>query len=119
VVAIHDGARPLAPADLFRTVIAVAAERGGAIPGRRLPAPTGNAAASGPLYTVQTPQAFRARPLLHAYERAARDGFVGTDTAACLERYEALEIAIVPGTPYNLKITFADDLTTAHHLTKT
>src|SRR6266511_836084 len=37
------------------------------------------------LVSIQTPQAFRAAPLLDAYEAAARDGFAGTDTAACIE----------------------------------
>ena len=41
----------------------------------------------GRLGTVQTPQAFRAGPLLAAYDAAARDGFEGTDTAACFVRY--------------------------------
>ncbi len=39
------------------------------------------------LVAVQTPQAFGARALLSAYDAAAADGFTGTDTAACLERY--------------------------------
>src|SRR6266511_2763753 len=68
------------------------------------------------LVSIQTPQAFRAAPLLDAYEAAARDGFAGTDTAACIERYTDLEVAVVPGEPGNLKITFADDLLIAERL---
>src|SRR6266511_3534577 len=68
------------------------------------------------LVSIQTPQAFRAAPLLDAYEAAARDGFAGTDTAACIERYTDLEVAVVPGEPGNLKITFADDLLMAERL---
>ncbi len=68
------------------------------------------------LVSIQTPQAFRAAPLLDAYEAAARDGFAGTDTAACVERYTDLEVAVVPGELGNLKITFADDLLIAERL---
>jgi 2-C-methyl-D-erythritol 4-phosphate cytidylyltransferase len=65
---------------------------------------------------VQTPQAFRARELLAAYRQAAVDGFVGTDTAACLERYTDLAVVGVPSSPTNLKITFPEDVTLAEAL---
>jgi 2-C-methyl-D-erythritol 4-phosphate cytidylyltransferase len=112
VVAIHDGARPLAGAGLFATVLATAADRGGAVPTVPVPRLTGadgRATAAG-LVAVQTPQAFRAGPLLASYDAARRDGFRGTDTAACLARYTDLAIVAVPGEPANLKVTFAEDL---------
>jgi 2-C-methyl-D-erythritol 4-phosphate cytidylyltransferase len=65
---------------------------------------------------VQTPQAFRAAPLLEAYRAAERDGFRGTDTAACLERYTSLGIAPVPGSPWNIKVTFPGDIALAEEL---
>jgi 2-C-methyl-D-erythritol 4-phosphate cytidylyltransferase len=65
---------------------------------------------------VQTPQAFRALPLLIAYERAERDGFVGTDTASCVERYTDLAVHCVPGSAENIKITFREDLLLAEQL---
>ncbi len=65
---------------------------------------------------MQTPQAFRAPELLVAYRRAAEDGFEGTDTAACLERYADLSIAAVPSSPLNLKITFPEDVALADRL---
>jgi 2-C-methyl-D-erythritol 4-phosphate cytidylyltransferase len=118
VVAIHDGARPLAGRDLFTATIAAARERGGAIPVVRL---TGLLALDGhplppELDGVQTPQAFRAPELLAAYSRSAADGFDGTDTAACLARYTDLPVAAVPSTPRNLKITFPEDLELALRL---
>ena len=101
VVAIHDGARPLAGAELLAAVLGAAREHGGAIPTVPLPpvvgAPAGLAGAE--LHGVQTPQAFRAAVLLEAYRRADNDGFDGTDTAACLERYTQVEVVAVPGTP--------------------
>jgi 2-C-methyl-D-erythritol 4-phosphate cytidylyltransferase len=119
VVAIHDGARPLAGPGLFAATLAAAREHGGAIPVVRLDGlATGTGAAvAGPLVGVQTPQAFRAPDLLAAYTRAGADSFEGTDTAACLERYApGLVIAAVPSTPVNLKITFPEDVGLAERL---
>lgn len=130
VVAIHDGARPLAPRALFEAVITTARESGGAVPVVPLPGllprdadhplPTG-ASGLGELVGVQTPQAFRAGPLWSAY-RAARDAdFEGTDTAACLERYAAGEVVIraVDGAAMNLKVTYREDLATVEALGET
>lgn len=118
VVAIHDGARPLAGVPLWAATIAAAREHGGAIPVVPLAQllTTDLAPAPGPLVGVQTPQAFRATDLLAAYRRAEADGFDGTDTAACLERYADLAIAAVPSTPLNLKITFPEDVALAGRL---
>jgi 2-C-methyl-D-erythritol 4-phosphate cytidylyltransferase len=118
VVAIHDGARPLASAALFRTTLDVAALHGAAVPAVAV---TGlveldGSPRSGDLVGVQTPQAFRAPDLLAAYTRAAVDGFVGTDTAACLERYAEVEIRAVQGEAANLKVTFPEDLALATEL---
>jgi 2-C-methyl-D-erythritol 4-phosphate cytidylyltransferase len=122
-VLLHDAARPLASRELSERVLAAALACGAAVPGvpvddvlavdaagRLVP---GNGER---LVSIQTPQAFRAAPLLDAYEAAARDGFAGTDTAASIERYTDLEVAVVPGEPGNLKITFADDLLVAERL---
>jgi 2-C-methyl-D-erythritol 4-phosphate cytidylyltransferase len=121
VVVIHDGARALSTATLFEQVIAVARESGGAVPAVRLsgllPRDPAAQLPSGELVGVQTPQAFRAEPLLAAYRAARRDGFDSTDTAACLERYRP-DVAIlpVPAGPATLKITFAEDLDAASRL---
>lgn len=121
VVAIHDGARPLAPLSLWESTIAAARAHGGAIP----LAPTSHLVttavtrASSALGAVQTPQAFRAADLLAAHEAAASDGFEGTDTAASLTRYAAVRIAAVPSTALNLKITFSEDVALAEELLRT
>ena len=118
VVAIHDGARPLAGQALFAATIAAAREHGGAIPCFRL---SGLLALDGrelppELDGVQTPQAFRAAELLAAYARAEADGFDATDTAGCWTRYTDLPVAAVPSSPANLKITFPEDLELALRL---
>jgi 2-C-methyl-D-erythritol 4-phosphate cytidylyltransferase len=118
VVAIHDGARPLAGRDLLAATLAAARERGGAIPVVRLPGLLARDGRALPpeLDGVQTPQAFRAGDLLAAYTAAAAEGFEGTDTAACWARFCDLPVAAVPSGPGNLKITFPEDLDLALRL---
>jgi 2-C-methyl-D-erythritol 4-phosphate cytidylyltransferase len=117
VVAIHDGARPFMTTDLLESVLAAARRAGGAIPGLRpeealyrVDGRTAHVISRETLRRVQTPQAFRARPLLDAYRRAAEAGFEGVDTAETVERFSDLEIAVVPGDPRNIKVTFVEDL---------
>lgn len=114
VVAIHDGARPLASPQLFDLTIAVAEKVGGAIPAVPV---TGlltrdTLTPREGLVGVQTPQAFQAAPLLAAYATAEAEGFDGTDTAATLAHTGALTIAAVPSSPLNLKVTFPEDVAT-------
>jgi 2-C-methyl-D-erythritol 4-phosphate cytidylyltransferase len=117
VVLVHDAARPLTPVRVVQEVLARAVETGGAIPALPLEDVAGVDADGrlappdrSHLIRVQTPQAFRSARLLAAYEAAAADGFAGTDTASCVERYEGLPVHVVAGDPRNLKVTYADDL---------
>lgn len=114
LVAVHDAARPRAGVALFAEVLAAARAAGGALPALDLCdlVSRDGSPLVDRLVGVQTPQAFRADPLLAAYRLAEADGFTGTDTAACLERYAAgsVRVAAVPGHPDNRKITFAADL---------
>jgi 2-C-methyl-D-erythritol 4-phosphate cytidylyltransferase len=124
VVLLHDAARPLAGRPLVAAVLAAARESGGAVPGLwrddlATAAPDGAGLAGpgpGALVAVQTPQGFRAAPLLAAYEEAARCGFTGTDTASCMQRFAPeLPVRWVPGDERNFKITYAHDLVVAEH----
>jgi 2-C-methyl-D-erythritol 4-phosphate cytidylyltransferase len=120
VVLVHDAARPLAPVRIVEEVLATAIREGSAIPALPCEDVVGvdshgrmsHAGRSG-MVRVQTPQAFRSGPLLAAYQAAASDGFTGTDTASCVERYEGLPVQVVSGDPRNIKVTYADDLFTA------
>jgi len=119
VVAIHDTARPLAEADLFEAVVRTAHEHGGALPvrpQRSLVPREAGVPRNGEVVGVQTPQAFRAGPLLAAYRQADRDGFTGTDTAASVEQYTDLEIHCVDSPATNIKITFPEDVALAERL---
>ena len=122
VVAIHDAARPLAGPDLYRSAITLARHHGGALPALPLhgvTGPTGSAPAparDGALVRVQTPQAFRARELWQAYQRAEVDGFTGTDTSSCVEHYTDLEVRTFAGSAENLKVTYPRDVVVADRL---
>jgi 2-C-methyl-D-erythritol 4-phosphate cytidylyltransferase len=123
VVVIHDAARPLAGREMFVTALAVARQFGGAIPALTIPdvvrqGPGGveSTRSRGRLVRVQTPQAFRAQPLLHAYRAAAAQGFEGTDTSSCIEKYTDEQVHTFPGDEANFKVTYAHDVAVAGHL---
>lgn len=125
VVAVHDGARPLAGPALWRRVLAQARSTGGAVPGLPvpglLPVDTGGGPEHDPLrlqglHGMQTPQAFRAPGLLAAFDAARAIGQEGTDTAATVQEHGRLTVQLVPGSPRNLKLTYPHDLVLAEHL---
>ena len=117
IVLIHDGARPLATPELFTAIAENAAQHGGAIPTIALDSHEMDMVREETVARVQTPQGFRAKPLLEAYENAAADGFTGTDTAACMEKYfPDVKIFAVPGDVLNFKITYPQDLAIAELL---
>jgi 2-C-methyl-D-erythritol 4-phosphate cytidylyltransferase len=58
---------------------------------------------------AQTPQGFRYHVLKKAFDEAAADGFVGTDEASLVER-SGHEVAVVMGSPRNIKITSPGDM---------
>jgi 2-C-methyl-D-erythritol 4-phosphate cytidylyltransferase len=123
VVLIHDAARPLAGPAMFKTALSVAREFGGAIPTLTIPDVVQQgpgsvvvAGGTGRLVRVQTPQAFRALPLLNAYRAATVDGFEGTDTSSCVEKYADLEVRTFAGDEGNLKVTYAGDVAVAGRL---
>ena len=123
MIAIHDGARPFMTFDLLKACIEAATRFGGAVPGMPPEAPLyrmeGGAAVplSGEaLIRVQTPQVFKARPLLDAYRASVEAGFEGVDTAETMEKFSTVEVAIVPGDERNMKVTFVEDLFLAEEL---
>jgi 2-C-methyl-D-erythritol 4-phosphate cytidylyltransferase len=121
VVLVHDAVRPLIdPATIERTIDAVA-KHGAAIVG--VPAVDTikqvDRTADGAIITAtiprelivlaQTPQGARAGLMRRAFMEAEADGFAGTDEASLLER-AGIEVAVVPGSPKNFKITQPGDI---------
>lgn len=116
VVLVHDGARPLATADLFTTVLA------GLGPGVDAVVPaipvtdtvrsrTNGLVDRSDLVVVQTPQAFTAAALRAAHAR----GDDGTDDASLVEA-DGGSVLLVSGSPTNLKLTYPTDLLLAEAL---
>jgi len=121
VVLVHDAVRPLIDAATIERTIDAVLEHGAAIVG--LPAVDTikqvERTAHGALITstiprefivqAQTPQGFRFGLLQSAFAEAMADGFVGTDEASIMER-AGHPVAVVYGSPVNLKITQPGDL---------
>ena len=117
LVLIHDGARPLATPQIFSAIAAGAKQYGGAIPTIALDPHEMDTARTETIARVQTPQGFKAQQLLQAYEKAAGSGFIGTDTAACIEEFfPDVNTVAVPGDIFNIKITYPQDLAIAELL---
>ncbi|QBS37050.1 2-C-methyl-D-erythritol 2,4-cyclodiphosphate synthase [Thermaerobacter sp. FW80] len=67
------------------------------------------------LRAVQTPQGFDFQRLWAAHQQARRHGWRGfTDDASLLERL-GVPVALVPGDPANLKLTWPTDFAVAEH----
>ena len=117
VVLIHDGARPLATAALFKEIAEVALKNGGAIPTITVDPSELDQKIDEPVVRVQTPQGFLAKELLSAYLSAAKDSFTGTDTGACIEKYfPTVNTIAVTADATNVKITYPQDLVVAEHV---
>jgi len=118
---VHDAVRPFASQQLVERLLAGLGQSVGCIPGLRVAATTvvtEDGWISGyptNLWAVQTPQVFQATWLLEAHNRAARQGFVGTDTASVVE-WAGGDVAVIEGEPSNIKITTPDDLARAQQI---
>jgi 2-C-methyl-D-erythritol 4-phosphate cytidylyltransferase len=121
IVLVHDAVRPFVTAEIIHEVIEAARKYGAAIAG--LPAVdtvkqverTAEGAiikATIPragIVLAQTPQGFRYNLLKKIFDEATADGFMGTDEASLAER-AGHEVAVVMGSPRNIKITAPADL---------
>ena len=61
------------------------------------------------LYLAQTPQVFRGKILIEAYEKAEKEEFMGTDDSSLVERYFG-KVKLIEGDYENIKITTIDDI---------
>jgi 2-C-methyl-D-erythritol 4-phosphate cytidylyltransferase len=121
IVLVHDAVRPFVTSEIIRDVIHAAQKYGAAIAGT--PAVDTikqvERTAEGALITAtiprervvlaQTPQGFRYDVLKKAFDEAAADGFMGTDEASLVER-SGHPVAVVMGSPRNIKITTPSDM---------
>jgi 2-C-methyl-D-erythritol 4-phosphate cytidylyltransferase len=126
-IAVHDAARPCLAEKWIDQVFAAAEQTGAAMLAIPISATLKRAKMAKPvnlvaetvdrtgLWEAQTPQVFRRDLLNKAY--AARGGASPTDEAQLVERLGA-PIALVEGSPMNLKITSKDDLRLAEQILK-
>ena len=123
-ILVPDAVRPVASRALVERLIDGVAEAIGCIPGRPVGRSTalvtdGWIAGYPPnLWTVQTPQAFQATLLLEAHNKAARQGFLGTDTASVVEWAGGGDVSVIEGEPDNIKITTPEDLVRAEAIAR-
>jgi 2-C-methyl-D-erythritol 4-phosphate cytidylyltransferase len=121
IILVHDAVRPLIDSATIERTIEAVENYGAAIVG--LPAVDTikqvERTARGAIVTAtipreyivqaQTPQGFRWSVLRQAFADAEADGFIGTDEASIVER-SGVQVAVVMGSPANLKITHPNDL---------
>jgi 2-C-methyl-D-erythritol 4-phosphate cytidylyltransferase len=117
VILVHDGARPLAPPDLFADVLAhVRAGADAVVPAVQVTdtvrSRTNGVVDRADLVLVQTPQGFRAGALRAAHELGGPEG---TDDASLVEA-DGGTVVLAVGRPTNVKITYPTDLLVAEAL---
>jgi 2-C-methyl-D-erythritol 4-phosphate cytidylyltransferase len=129
IVLVHDAVRPLVTTEIIDEVIEAAQKYGAAIAG--LPAVDTvkqvERTAEGAIIRAtipragvvlaQTPQGFRYSVIKKAFDEATADGFMGTDEASLAER-SGHEVAVVMGSPRNIKITSPGDIELAEFYLK-
>jgi 2-C-methyl-D-erythritol 4-phosphate cytidylyltransferase len=121
VVLVHDAVRPLIDTATIERTIDAVLEQGAAIVGvpavdtiKQVERTAHGAIISSTIprelvVYAQTPQGARYSLLKRAFDEAIEDGFVGTDEASLLER-AGVQVAVVPGSTRNFKITQPGDL---------
>jgi 2-C-methyl-D-erythritol 4-phosphate cytidylyltransferase len=118
IVLVHDGVRPFIETKRITHLLKVCKEYDAAVlaiqPKDTIRRSTGGGFFDQTLdrtalWMVQTPQAFRAKLLVKAFEKARKDKFYSTDEAALVERL-GVKVRIVEGNYDNIKITTPEDL---------
>lgn len=121
IVLIHDGVRPFVTEEMIADSIVAAQEYGGAVIGVPAKDTIKVCSADGlavetpdrsTLWQIQTPQTFQRDLIVNAYEKADRDGFLGTDDASVAE-FAGHQVKVVMGSYRNIKITTKEDLVIA------
>ena len=124
VVAIHDGVRPFVQPPQIDDCITKAEAFGACMLGMPVGDTLKRVGSSNiiertvlrdNMWQAQTPQAFKYQLIRTAHEKAAEEGFSGTDDASLVERYGG-QVRILKGSATNIKITHPEDLAVAEAL---
>ncbi len=120
LIAIHDAARPLVPAEVIQAAVEQAGKNGAAAPSIPLK-DTVKQVQGGIVKTtldrsllqaVQTPQVFDADLIRAALQKALDDRADLTDDCMAVERL-GMQVVLTPGSERNIKLTTPQDLTLA------
>jgi 2-C-methyl-D-erythritol 4-phosphate cytidylyltransferase len=129
IVLVHDAVRPFVTEEIIHDVIVAAQKHGAAIAGvpavdtvKQVERTSDGALVTATLprervVLAQTPQGFRYHVLKKAFDEATADGFLGTDEASLVER-SGHQVAVVMGSPRNIKITAPADMELAEFFLK-
>ena len=121
IVLVHDAVRPFVTGEIIQEVIEAAEKYGAAIAGlpavdtvKQVERTAEGALIKGTIprasiVMAQTPQGFRYEVIKKAFDEASADGFLGTDEASLVER-SGHDVAVVMGSPRNIKITAPADM---------
>jgi len=121
-VLVHDAVRPFIDGGLIDRTIDAIGERQGALPALPVADTLKRGSATGMieetvsrdgLHTAQTPQGFPFWPLLAAHEKAHHLGKVDFTDDAAIAEWAHIPVKIVPGSPDNVKLTWARDIAMA------
>ncbi|MBC7328509.1 bifunctional 2-C-methyl-D-erythritol 4-phosphate cytidylyltransferase/2-C-methyl-D-erythritol 2,4-cyclodiphosphate synthase [bacterium] len=122
LVVIHDGARPFLSLRLLEACLEAGEKFGAVVP----VLPIYDTIKKGDewvketlsregLFTVQTPQVFKAELIKEAHRKAKEEGFLATDDASLVERL-GVKVKMIKGEKQNIKITDPEDLVMAEKL---
>lgn len=117
LVVVHDAVRPFVQLEMIRRVTDAARKEGAAILGILSVDTVKQVERQAIVGTIprerivlaQTPQAFRCAILREAFDRAAVDGFNGSDESSLVERL-GYPVTVLMGSDRNIKITKPSDL---------
>jgi len=129
LVLVHDAVRPFVTPEIILHVIEAAQKHHAAIAGwpavdtvKQVERTAEGAIIKATIprasiVMAQTPQGFRYDILKKSFDEAVADGFLGTDESSLIER-AGLEVAVVMGSPRNIKITTPADMELAEFYLK-
>lgn len=120
-VMIQDGVRPFIDAELLSRIAEGLTPQSGVLPGLPVTDTLKRVASDlvsetvprANLFAAQTPQAFPFAAILDAHRRAAREGKSDFTDDCAIAEWAGLRVTIVPGSPDNVKLTYARDIAMA------
>ncbi len=126
IVLIHDGVRPFVKNEDIKKCIEEAKKTGACVLGVpvkdtiKICDSEGNILSTPErkkLWAAHTPQCFNYELITEAYNKAEKEGFLGTDDASLAENF-GIRVKMVEGSYDNIKITTPEDLVTGEAILK-